>query len=151
MAKITNKSERVLVVKAFPKCIFGLALSLLLVLIIVSSQPNQVAGWQDYSIFALVCLVFMAIQKQRITSFDKGLGIVNWRTVSVFGAKELEFRISAVESVEMEYGKGQYARGGAVYLQVKADKYAIADSDICIGNRKRNIGIKEEIVQWLYK
>lgn len=150
MAHIVQKSDRLLVIKAFPKCIFGLPLMLLIILVIVSFKPSQTSGWQDYAIFALVCLVFMFIQKQRITSFDKGLGIVTWRSVSVFGVKELEFKLNAIKSVEMVYGKGQYARGGAIYLHVGADRYALADSDICIGNRKRNIGITEEIVQWLY-
>lgn len=151
MARISQQSDRILVVKAFPKCIFTLALFLLLIVVVTSVKPDQISGWQDYVIFALVCLIFMAIQKQRITRFDKGLGKVSWRSVSILGVKELEFRLNAVENVEMVYGRGQFARGGAIYLHVSKDKYAIADSDICIGNRKRNIGIQEEIAQWLYK
>ena len=91
----------------------------------------------------------MIIQKQKILSLDKQTGQAKLAIKSVLGTKESSFSLQDIQSVEMVYGRGQYARGGAIYLVFNDQREAVVDSDICFGNVKRNIRVKEEISQWL--
>ena len=151
MAVTLKKSSTLLVVTSFPKCIFGLCVLFLLVfwwaaLFLEQEQELEVV---DYVGFTSVCLIGMIIQKKKVLSLDKQTGQAILAVKSVLGTKESSFSLKSIESIEMVYGRGQYARGGAIYLVVGDQRNAIVDSDICFGNVKRNIRVKEEISQWL--
>jgi hypothetical protein len=121
----------------------------LLLLLFASLFSEVEAEFKDYAIFIGVCLIFMAIQKQKITRFDKSKNEGEIVTKSILGSNKQQFRLSNIENVSMVYGNGQYARGGAISLELKTTRTNIVDSDICFGNRERNIRLTEEIMQWL--
>jgi hypothetical protein len=149
MAKIIEKSPKVLVMKAYPKCMLGLCIMFLLVLVFAAMLSLTDAEFKDYAIFIGVCAVFIAIQKHKVTRFDKNKNEGEIVTTTVLGSKKQQFKLTEVKNVQMVYGKGQYARGGAISLELKTNCPIIADSDICFGNRERNIRLTEEIIQWL--
>jgi hypothetical protein len=91
----------------------------------------------------------MAIQKKKVLTLDKQTDQAILAVKSVLGTKESSFSLQDIQSVEMVYGRGQYARGGAIYLVFNDQREAVVDSDICFGNVKRNIRAKEEISKWL--
>ena len=131
MAVKLQKTSQFLVVSSFPKCIFGLCVLFLMVL-----------WW--------AVLFGMIIQKKKVLTLDKQTNRAMLVVKSILGTKENSFSLKDIKSVEMVYGgKGQYAREGSIYMMVNDQRHAIVDSDICFGNVKRNIGVKEEISQWL--
>ena len=151
MAVKLNKSSNLLVVTSFPKCIFGLCVLFWMVIwwAVLFSEQERELKIIDYVIFNSVCLIGMVIQKKKILSLDKQSNRALLVVKSVLGTKESSFFLKDIKSIEMVYGRGQYARGGAIYLVVNDQKEAIVDSDICFGNVKRNIQVKDEISQWL--
>lgn len=149
MAKITEQSSNVLVIRSFPKCIFGLCIVFLLLMFFASMFSEVEAEFKDYAIFIGVCLIFMAIQKLKITRLDKRKNEGEIVSKGIFGSSTQQFRLSDIENVSMVYGNGQYARGGAISLQIQAGLTTIVNSDICFGNRERNIRLTEEITQWI--
>jgi hypothetical protein len=151
MSVSLKKDSHTLVVTSFPKCVFGVAFLFLLVLLWAALfvEQEQELEIVDYLIFSSVCLVVMAIQKYKVLSLDKQTNQAILVVKSVLGTKESRFSLKDIQSVEMVYGRGQYARGGAIYLVFNDQRSAIVDSDICFGNVKRNIRVKEEISQWL--
>ena len=151
MSVSLKKDSHTLVVTSFPKCVFGLALLFLLglwlaILFVGQEQELEII---DYIIFNSVCLIGMAIQKKKVLTLDKQTEQAILAVKSVLGTKESSFSLQDIQSVEMVYGRGQYARGGAIYLVFNDQREAVVDSDICFGNVKRNIRVKEEISQWL--
>jgi hypothetical protein len=151
MAVTLHKNSKSLVVTSFPKCVFGLCVLFLLVLwwAVLFLEHEQELEAIDYIIFNSVCLIGMVIQKKKILSLDKQTNRAVLVVKSILGTKESSFFLKDIKSIEMVYGRGQYARGGAIYLIVNDQKEAIVDSDICFGNVKRNIQVKDEISQWL--
>jgi hypothetical protein len=151
MAVTLQKSTGLLILTSFPKCILGLCILFLLVfwwaaLFLEQEEELEVI---DYIGFTSICLIGMIIQKQKTLSLDKQTGQAKLVIKSVLGTKESSFSLQDIQSVEMVYGRGQYARGGAIYLVFNDQREAVVDSDICFGNVKRNIRVKEEISQWL--
>lgn len=149
MAKIVEKSPKLLVIKAYPKCMLGLCIMFLLMLAFAAMLSLVDAEFKDYAIFIGVCAVFIVIQKHKITRFDKGRNEGEIVTTTILGSKKQQFKLTEVENVSMVYGNGQYAKGGAISLELKTSRTVIVDSDICFGNRERNIRLTEEIIQWL--
>lgn len=149
MAVKLQKNSKCLEVKSFPKCVFALCILFLLVFWVGASFSSQELKVVDYIIFSSVCLIGMVIQKQKTLLLDKQTNQATLVVKSVLGTKESHFSLQDIQSVEMVYGRGQYARGGAIYLVINDQRDAIVDSDICFGNVKRNIRVKEEISQWL--
>ena len=151
MAVTLQKSTGLLVVTSFPKCILGLCILFLLVFwwaALFLEQEEELEAI-DYIGFTSICLIGMIIQKKKVLSLDKQTGQAMLAVKSIVGTKETRFSLEDIQSVEMIYGRGQYARGGAIYLVFNDHKDMIVDSDICFGNVKRNIRVKEEISQWL--
>lgn len=149
MAKVITKTNNILEVKSFSKCMFMLALMALVNYIVFIVAKNVDQKWSDYAIVFFVCGVFMVIQKQRLTIFDKKKNVVVCRSVSVFKTKEKEFSFDEIKNVRMVYGSGDYARGGAIIMELSDDQHTMADSDICFGNRKRNERLAQEVNYWL--
>ncbi len=149
MAVKLRKDSKTLVVTSFPKCVFGLGVLFLLIFWSAALFSEQDLKVVDYLIFTSICLVVMAIQKHKVLSLDKQTNRALLVVKSILGTKENSFSLADIKSVEMVYGRGQYARGGAIYLVVNDQRQAIVDSDICFGNVERNIRVKEEISQWL--
>ena len=149
MAKIIEKSPQKLILKAYPKCIVGLCLGFLALLGLASVLQNLNAEFKDYAIFIGVALVIISIQKHRLTTFDKSTGYGEIIATTILGQKTFKFKLADVQEVMMFYGRGQYARGGTIGLEVNYQQQIISNSDICFGNRERNIRLTEEIVQWL--
>ncbi|WP_016957426.1 hypothetical protein ACMZOO_12885 [Catenovulum sp. SX2] len=150
MARILQQDSDRLVVSAFPKCISLLVFGFLSLFWLAAVFGDKDLKLEDYLIFNGVCLVVLAIQRSRKTMFDKHNKTVVLHTRFLWIKSEDWFSLKDVRGVEMVYGKGgRYARGGAVYLLVKDQRKAIVDSDICFGNVKRNIGIKQQIAEWL--
>ncbi|EWH10085.1 hypothetical protein DS2_09842 [Catenovulum agarivorans DS-2] len=150
MARILQKNSERLVVTAFPKCISLIAIAFLLLFWGAALFGDKDLKVEDYVIFNGVCLVVLAIQRSRKTIFDKHNKTVVLHSRFLWIKSENWFSLKDVRGVEMVYGKGgRYARGGAVYLLVKDQRKAIVDSDICFGNAERNVGIKQQIAEWL--
>ena len=152
MAVKLKKTSQLLVVSSFPKCIFGLCVLFLMVLwwAVLFLEHEQEFEIIDYMIFNSICLLGMIIQKKKVLTLDKQTNRAMLVVKSILGTKENSFSLKDIKSVEMVYGgKGQYAREGSIYMMVNDQRHAIVDSDICFGNVKRNIGVKEEISQWL--
>ena len=92
----------------------------------------------------------ICIQKHRLTTLNKSTGFGEIVTTTVLGSKTFSFKLADVQDVMMVYGRGQYAKGSAIGVELGSQQpIIIADSDICFGNRKRNISLQEEIMQWL--
>ncbi|MDP2560627.1 hypothetical protein [Psychrobium sp. 1_MG-2023] len=151
MAVTIEKDTTQFMVSSFPKCVFGLCVLFLLIFwsaVLLVEQAKQLKA-VDYFIFSSICLIGMIIQKHKKLSLNKQNNQAILVVKSILGTKEQRFSLTDIESVEMVYGRGQYARGGAIYLVIDGQKQAIVDSDICFGNVERNIRVKEEISQWL--
>ncbi|MER2491615.1 hypothetical protein [Catenovulum sediminis] len=150
MARILHKDSEKIVVTAFPKCIACIALAFLIVFWIAAVAGEKQLKMQDYLIFNGVCLVVIAIQRRRKLVVDKHSKSAVLYTHFLWVKSEDWFSLKDIKSVDMVYGRGgRYARGGAVYLNVKDKQKAIIDSDICFGNAKRNIRLRDEIADWL--
>lgn len=150
MAKIVKKDDQSLVVKAYPKCIVGL-LSIFLAMFWYSALATEkVITTESYLICHAVILIVFAIQKYQICCFDKHTKTVCVISKSIIGKQEQWFSLIDVDSVEMSYGHGgQYARGSCVALVINNKPVSFIDSDICLGNRQRNIRLKDEVARWL--
>jgi hypothetical protein len=148
MAVVTKQGNK-LVVSVYPKCITGLVLLFLLAFWWFALTTTQSLETKDYILFSLVALVVIAIQKKKVTTLDKLSGRGCLSVKYIIGKSESCFQLDDIQDIMMVYGKGRYARGGAIYIQLKDQNLAIVDSDICLGNEKRNIGLVEEISTWL--
>lgn len=144
-----KKDNRQLVLKAYPKCISAMALLFLAIFWWAALTTNQTIETSSYLIFNGVALLVIGIQKSRIAKFDKQTKTVCLINYSILGKQEQWFPLVDIDAVEMNYGRGQFARGGRVNLIINKQLHAIVDSDICWGNRERNVRLKDAVAEWL--
>jgi hypothetical protein len=150
MSTKLEQNTNQLILISFPKCLISLFIIILLIFLTAGVLTENEMKIVDYFIVLFVCLTGMVIQKYKITKFDKLNGQVTLITKSVLGHKEEKYPLSEIKNIDIVYGRGgQSAKGGAVYLRISEQEHIIVDSDICIGNLKKTIKVKDEIKTWL--
>ncbi len=149
MAKVIKKDDKTLMLKSYPKCLVGLVCVFIAIFWYAVLTTDETVTIDFYLIFNGVALVVLGIQRYKVSRFDKKTKTVCLISKSIIGKQEQWFKLADVESVEMNYGRGQFARGGSVNLVINNKLIRIVDSDICLGNRERNIRLKDEVAEWL--
>lgn len=149
MAKIVKKDSKQLILASYPKCILGVVVIFLAIFWGAVLTSEQVITIDFYLIFNGVAFVVLAVQKHKLSRFDKHSKMVCVISKSIVGKKEQWYPLVDIDAVEMNYGRGQFAKGGSVNLVINNKLINIIDSDICVGNRERNIKLKDEVASWL--
>ncbi|WAJ70158.1 hypothetical protein [Catenovulum adriaticum] len=149
MAKVVKKDDQQLILTSYPKCIVGVVFIFLAIFWGAALTSEQAIAIDFYLIFNGVALVVLAVQKHKLSRFDKKSKMVCLISKSILGKKEQWYPLVDIDAVDMNYGRGQFAKGGSVNLVINSKLINIIDSDICVGNRERNIRLKDEVANWL--
>jgi len=135
-------------IKSFPIKIFGLMLSFTLVGLYAFLFKENDFKLVDALIFFGVCFVGMAIHKYKKIEINKKKGTIEFQTKSIMKTTNNTIKINDIMSIDMSYGRGQYASGGCIIITTKQDdKFIIMDSDI--GKAKRIEKTKFKIEEFL--
>jgi len=118
----TSKTEDMMTVNSFPKCIFSLFICLIVLFIFGGIFGEHNMKIVDFSIVTLVLSVGLLIQKSVRLSFsrlDNKLAVTEKRIV---GTITREYVLSDIEGFQVVHGRGGgNARGGAIYAKIKGE------------------------------
>jgi hypothetical protein len=148
--KLTH-TDNVLTLVSFPKYLVMLLMMFMFVLFAASAFSENDFRFVDYVLFCSVIIIGIVIQKRKTLTLDKASNSGVLAVQTIVNTTETHFLLSDIINVEMTYGRGQYARGGAICMHVQnmEQPLVVADSDVAGNSEKNNKSATNKILNWL--
>lgn len=151
MHTVLKDENKRLVVRSYPIWMASVPVLLAVLLFFATtlSAQNDFKA-VDLIIFYGVCALFVVIHKFRKTTFDVQHDSCLISKRSIMGEQQARITCAEIKKIELQEGRGAFARGGRLVIKTTDQDFPIIDSDIQPGHAKQ-IRLSQEKIETFLK